>query len=590
MSSEVQQAGDTSCRRARPGAWMWQHTSQASRQAATTARASPRLRAQAAPAAAAGGLLAAASIGVATPFPPLAVAGGLAVAIGVAAAVWARRSGRRAYPVTCGLAAAGWGAAAVTVASPAGLAGPLVAGTAALGVPHWRRHRPAFPDVAADRLAELEPAPEPEPEPNPTPWQIDRIQQHLTGRGQPWAGARADDLEPIPFGFRVTVTVPDGQTHDLLWDGKARQVLRSVFDVPSERINVEMLPGRPQNKGRLITLLEDPLRRGVSWQGPTLDGGVTDVGIYADGRPVRWTFWNPEKGANHGLIAGASGSGKSKLLSILMLTTLRCDWMLPWFLDGQQGASAPTLAHHVEHIGRGPVDSLQRLRELYVAMQARAEQMPYLPWTDKYGRTQHGVSKITPTRDMPLIVAFLDEAQATLALDQAPEFVKVLVEQGRKCAIAVVLITQVPSAGNLNSITGMREQLKAFNMVVFRLEEQFTSGMVNANALPVPPHQLPQTFDDGQDTSGLGFKPDARHVMMRTAFVPDDDEMDYAKQRVDTRLDHFTAYAVTRVASQPGPAAGGESPAAGQQPTPSLIGSAQARLADMLPAGAHTDN
>lgn len=545
-----------------------------------------RMRAQVLPWAAAAGCYTAAAL-AAGPAGWGALAGG-AGAAGIAAAVgtWRTRGEPwfwRVYPSAAAVAAGGWQAAAFLHGAPASLAGALAAGAAALALPFWRRNAPAFPDTQAEALAELEP-PETEPEPEVVPWQIQRFHQHLSAPAKPLAGTWATDVALIPYGFELVVNWPQGRTHDELWEPAPRRVLRSIFDVPAERISVETLPGRPQGKARLTVLTSDPLQAGVTWDGPHLDEGVTTIGCYADGRPVPWEFWNHE-GACHGVICGCSGSGKSKLLAILMLTTMRADWMVPWFLDGQHGASSPTLGHYTERIGRGPEDSLARLRQLKAILDDRSARMPHMTWTDGKGRPRRGVSKIVPSPRLPQIVVFLDEAQDILAHDEAAAIVSQIVAQGRKTGIALILLTQVPSTGNLNSLTGMREQLKAFNKVVLRLTERFTTGMVDASELPLPPHKLPKRFDDGTPTNGLGFKPDDRDVLMRAAFVPDDDELDWAHTHIDTPLEPEAIRAAERgTGRQAGP------PSTAVPPAPasgaiSVITQAQQRIAAL-----HTNN
>lgn len=426
--------------------------------------------------------------------------------------------------------------------------------------PWWWRHHSPVPTLAQQHGHDLPPPEAPEPEPQVhIPWQIELYQQHLARQGQALAGTWADELQPIPYGFQLTVHWPIGRTYDELWSDAVRRAIRSVFDVPDTQISAETFPGRPPRRARLMVLTEDPLRQTIPWPGPDVTEGITSIGLYADGAKVPWRFWEADGGAAHGLVYGCSGSGKSKLLAILMLTVLQCRWMTPWFLDGQHGASSPTLMHYVNKVGRGPNDSLTRLREIKAIMDDRSARMPYLPWTDGRGRRRQGVGKITPDASLPQIVVFMDEAQNILSIsDEAARIVAEIVATGRKVGISLVLLTQVPSAGSLNSLTGMREQLKAFNVMVLRLREHFTTNMGFSGRLDPPPHELPERFDDGSRTYGLGFKPDDRPTMMRAAFVPDDDELDHAENRVDTPLEPEATRAAETVpnesADSPAPA------------------------------------
>ncbi|MQA14675.1 MAG: DUF2075 domain-containing protein [Pseudonocardiaceae bacterium] len=442
----------------------------------------------------------------------------------------------RVYAAVAAASSAGWQTTAALAGVDGIMPGLLWLGGAALAIPWWARHAEPDPDVAAelDDLAARPPefpqpprAPESAPDPRAVTWG-----RHLGAKGKALAGSRLFDVDEFRYGWKATVELPIGQHwHEVI---AAHKAVLSVYGLPDGRVFTEAIPGASVRTARLTVLTSDPLEKITRWTGPGLDParGTFPLMTTADGELLRFRFWWPGDGAAHALVSGVNGSGKTKVLDLVLTEAGASDRIVPLIIDGGDGASLPQWTDRVPLAAETPGDARKLLRYALKRMDARRAVIK-----------RQGGGSIDPTPDTPLLVIVIDEAHRLLMDDEVEgtsnqdlrRMVEKLSQEGRKFAISVVLATQVPSAKQLGGSTVLRDQLKGGTIVGLRVTESTTGNMITSGApMPEPLHHLPAEFPDGSPTKGLGYMLTARMIRARSLL-----------------LDHPAAWPLTATPLQP---------------------------------------
>jgi hypothetical protein len=246
-----------------------------------------------------------------------------------------------------------------------------------------------------------------------------------------------------------------------------------------------------------------------SWPGPnaTTDWakGTTIIGRLDDGRSIVFQWYTATDGAAHALISGGTGSGKSTLVAALIIVALHSGGrILTWLADPQSGQSYGALKDHVDWLAPNHSEILFMLLAAVKEMNRRSAALAaanQIHWR--------------PTADMPLLALFLEEAHSYLSNPVAMEMVEMLVNQGRKCGIAVIGITQVAFAYGLGGSTIIRSQLVMVQNLIFRASTSATAraakdGPGGGDNTPIDATQIPLvwgpgTCNPGATTAGLVF-------------------------------------------------------------------------------------
>lgn len=495
-----------------------------------------RYRRQGLPLAAIGGThaagAAAAALSGAAALLPLGA--GLGAAAGGYAYAHRHASGwNRVYAAAAAAGSAGWQISAAAVGADGILPGLLWVGGAALALPWWVRHAEPDPDVTAelDDLAaavRLPPPPRP-PETGPDA-RVITWGRYLAARGKPLVRSSLSELREFAHGWKATVELPIGQHwHEVIAVHKA---ILSVYGLPDGRVFTEAIPGESVRKATLTVLTTDPLEKITYWGGPGLDPttGTCPLMTTADGQTLPFRFWWPGGGAAHALVSGVNGSGKTKVLDLILTEAGASDRIVPLIIDGGGGASLPQWAGRVPLFAETPGDARRLLRYALKRMDARRAVIK-----------RQGGGSIDPAPAMPLLVIVIDEAHKLLMDDEdagvsnkdVRRMVEKLSQEGRKFAISVVLATQVPSAKQLGGSTVLRDQLKGGTVVGLRVNESTSGNMITSGApMPEPLHHLPAEFPDGSPTRGLGYMLTARMIRARSLLL----ENPAAQPMADTPL------------------------------------------------------
>jgi hypothetical protein len=261
----------------------------------------------------------------------------------------------------------------------------------------------------------------------------------------------------------------------------------------------------------------DALAKPILWQ-PTLDArGAVTVAWAADGTPIRWNLWQGEKGARHGLVVGATGSGKSSPLAAVLLEAGMSPHCWTVLMDPKGGLSIPSMtADRVDHLAVDEESILRALSGVLGIMEARIKA---------------GAGNVRPSRSLPLVVAVLDEAPDILVeLAQSDaivrDVIRPIVRKGRAVNVGLYLGAQHPLVDELGG-SAVRAQLA--NVAAMRLDDLAARQVMGAWLGGVDMSTIPDA--DGQEGRGFfrGSPLQGRAVYPTKAALP---VFDAGRQRI----------------------------------------------------------
>jgi hypothetical protein len=387
----------------------------------------------------------------------------------------------------------------------------LLALTWALFAAAWVRHyrwRPQAPDVPASPAAAAG----------------DEATWERLARKQKWSG-HLEAREDIPGG-RIWDIVLDGvETHIGQVMAQPRAIAAAWGKSQTEAYAEPHRAGL-EDRGRLTILKAGTLEEVRDWDGEGFsEDGIARIGRFADGAPARIRCWVPMDGTRHSLIAGASGSGKSALLDLLVWLALMSPVpVVPVILDPQNGQSLPQWRGKVLYAA-GLDECVRMERALSAGMLDRSRRLASMTWDDN-GHTVRGMEFFDARLSgLPVVMVITDEAPYLLTgggnAKLAAEMVYLLAGRaklGRKAGDSEQLVAQVPSLGELGD-QALRAQLVGGNVVGLRTGEKVSAGMLGLQA---DPSVLPKYFPSGEPTGGIGYvvSLDNRQAPFRTDRVP----------------------------------------------------------------------
>jgi hypothetical protein len=482
---------------------------------------------------------------------PVLWAAGAAVAAAVVCLARVRDGHGGKAPVA---AAAAWLLLAATFGPFGWTAAALWTVGVAAAVPHWVRHKAPFREQPPQMDA-------PEPEPGPRlagqqqTWQ-DRVGNPAAG-GQPAGallGSRLLHPQQVDGGWTARVEGVPG-VHDFDRIRQAHLKIASAFEVNRAQVQLEPADDGAEHAAQITVITKrDNLRRVhiLEEDGARIDveTGLGRVGYFVDRKPAHWSFWTPSGGAQFGLVAGASGSGKSRAVETLIAMEHACPSIVPILIDAQDGQSMPCWNGRTWRNAVGVPDAMAELECLDWVMRARAHMIARIPWVDDQGRERVGYEFLLPHPGMPQLAINLDEAPLLL-LDEvygarAVQLLSTGAKTWRKAGGSLKLITQVPSLEELKSQT-LRGMLRGGgNVVSFRTGESVSHGMLG---LANDPSKLPEFFPNTDEkTHGVGYivGPDQRQVTYRHLLTRDPygiATQPRAGKVDDTTLELFDRYA-----------------------------------------------
>jgi len=350
-----------------------------------------------------------------------------------------------------------------------------------MALPYWRDHRiPNPPEYVAPQAPPGEAA-------TARLWRL-----NLAGDG-PLAGSWL--TEPAHDGGNERYTVqlkPSKQSIETLRSNL--RLIASALSIDPADILLEdhrLASGSIDASRAILTITHhSPVRETVVYPGPQFrwEGrtGVIALGPYADG--VDEAIWKLfSKGSMWGgVLIGATGSGKSRLLEGLADSALSTGLVTLWYADPQRGNSSVALADHADWTARGVDQCIDMLRALARVMAVR-----------EMVNVAAGRTGFTPNPEWPGILVILDECHMVLGDPTLPDAVRkeavwlaeLISRVGRKLGIGLILASQegdVKTFGNSNALRG---NCRAGNTVILRTLNKQLPGLLG---LPFNPALLPE--------------------------------------------------------------------------------------------------
>lgn len=263
------------------------------------------------------------------------------------------------------------------------------------------------------------------------------------------AEVNVTSLDYTPFGWRATVELPAGR----------HTAPQKIIAAKEQFANNLGLPGRVRlSRGEhdnelIVTLYEtDPLAEPIPWPGPATSTCLepAELGVDAYGELVRIAMLY-----NHVLIGGATDSGKSGLLNVLIAWAVACRDAEVMLIDLKPGAVE---LGPWRNCALGLADSPSRAMQLLKVIRAEVERRgKYLgDLSEKLGRP---VKKWVPGEHGPAWFVFIDElAELVRQVPAAAKLVESLLQIARFVGITLVCATQSPSNKVFGGSTDGRQQ------------------------------------------------------------------------------------------------------------------------------------
>jgi hypothetical protein len=469
-----------------------------------------RLRAQIAPHAAGGAVLAAglgmdavvAAGGMSAPAMALTAAAvaaptvaGLVLRARARGSEWVRRV------LVGGAAAAGWLTLAPFGVEPVSVAA-LVAGEYALAARWWQLNRPGYPGdehpdavtvPAADELT-VEDVPEPL---TPVEQIVTDWDTYIACAGGPLQNSRLIAPQQHQFGFAFTLQLWRGR-HTLTTAIAALDKLASGLDCGVDQIIVEshpLLPGEANCRFQLIT--NSPIAGNVVFDGPRRRDGLLELGPYADGSgEATYRLYTPGSMWS-GVIIGGTGIGKSRVVENIVISALSGGDTEYWFLDPARGGSSPALAEYADWFVT--MDQVDEMLDAAIAgLDARAEENAVEGWTG-----------FTPSPQRPGLLIVFEECHNPFETAERAKKAGRIAREGRKLGMALLCISQYPGLITFGGNEALRSSVMEGNALVLRSTSNQTGGLMAG--LSVDPKTLPKipgyAYVQGSEETGVRTAP-----------------------------------------------------------------------------------
>jgi S-DNA-T family DNA segregation ATPase FtsK/SpoIIIE len=337
------------------------------------------------------------------------------------------------YAGTIVVSVGGWLAAA-TVIGPrnAPLPAILLLGTCLLGIP-WRAHRRRRAKVRVERTLAA--------------WPDIAAAVGLSG-------SRVMSAAVDVWGWRARFGLARGQT---ITDVVAKlPAIESGLGTFRGAARVLPTPDDLANRFELRVLDKDPHADAISWPGPSVQSITEsiDLGPFEDATPARVLMLR-----RHALFGGATGSGKSGGLNVLMGNLTACADVVIWAIDLKRGMELRPWAPCIDRLATTPAEARALLADGVAILEARAA---FLAAT--------GRRVWQPSPELPALMIIVDE-YAELA-DTAPDAssdADSVARRGRAVAVTLIAATQRPTQKAMGQ-GALRSQMDV--RICFRVRER----------------------------------------------------------------------------------------------------------------------
>jgi S-DNA-T family DNA segregation ATPase FtsK/SpoIIIE len=339
----------------------------------------------------------------------------------------------RAFAMIVTAATGGWLAAATDIGpGREPLPWLLAIGTCVLGVPWWT-HRRRRAKVRVERILAAWPEIAP-----------------AVGL----AGSRVMSAVVDVWGWRAQFGLARGQT---ITDVIAKlPAIESGLGTFRGAARVYPTPDDLANRFELRVLDKDPHADAITWPGPSVTSITEpiDLGPFEDAMPARVLLLR-----RHGLFGGATGSGKSGGLNVLIGNLAGCRDVVIWAIDLKRGMELRPWASCIARLATTPAEARALLVDVVAILEARADHL-----------AATGQRVWQPSPEWPALVIIVDE-YAELA-ENAPDATSdadSIARRGRAVAVTLIAATQRPTQKAMGQ-GALRSQMDV--RVCFRVRER----------------------------------------------------------------------------------------------------------------------
>jgi S-DNA-T family DNA segregation ATPase FtsK/SpoIIIE len=268
------------------------------------------------------------------------------------------------------------------------------------------------------------------------------------------AGSRVQSAVVDVWGWRARFALARGQTiNDVIAKLPAIESGLGTF-----RGAVRALP-TPDDlaiRFELRVLNEDPHADAITWPGPSVSSITEpiDFGPFEDAAPTKVLFLR-----RHALFGGATGSGKSGGLNVLIGNLTACRDVVIWAVDLKRGMELRPWESCIARLATTPAEARALLADAVAILEGRAEHL-----------AATGQRVWQPTPNQPALAVIVDE-YAELA-DNAPEAVSdadSIGRRGRAVAVTLIAATQRPTQKAMGQ-GALRSQMDV--RICFRVRER----------------------------------------------------------------------------------------------------------------------
>jgi len=416
----------------------------------------------------------------------------------------------RGYAMTVTTATGAWLAAATAIGpGREPLPWLLVIGACVLGIPWWA-HRRRRARVRVERIL--------------TTWP--EIAKFVG-----LAGSRVMSAVVDVWGWRAQFGLARGQT---ISDVIAKlPAIESALGTFRGAARVYPTSDDLANRFELRVLDKDPHADAITWPGPSVASIIEpiDLGPFEDAMPARVLLLR-----RHSLFGGATGSGKSGGLNVLVGNLTACADVVIWAVDLKRGMELGPWATCIDRLATTPAEARVLLADAVAILEARAAHL---------AATNRRVWE--PSPDWPALVIITDEYAELV--DSAPDATgdaDSIARRGRAVAVTLIAATQRPTQKAMGQ-GALRSQMDV--RVCFRVRERkdvdliLGQGMLTAgwqahklNApgkflISAPEHDTPRRARAYLVTDQAVAETASQHAAMR----PELDEV--SLQALDERAD-----------------------------------------------------
>ena len=268
------------------------------------------------------------------------------------------------------------------------------------------------------------------------------------------AGSRVMSAVVDVWGWRARFGLARGQT---ITDVIARlPAIESGLGTFRGAARVYPTPDDLANRFELRVLDTDPHADAITWPGPSV-ASITepiDLGPFEDAMPARVLFLR-----RHGLFGGATGSGKSGGLNVLMGNLTACADVVIWAVDLKRGMELGPWAVCIDRLATTPAEARALLADAVAILEARAAFLAAV-----------GRRVWEPAPDMPALMIIIDEyAELIDSAADATGDADSIARRGRAVAVTLIAATQRPTQKAMGQ-GALRSQMDV--RICFRVRER----------------------------------------------------------------------------------------------------------------------